>query len=101
MSDSPEKPQNPTSSAPAGPEKKRYFTPPTDSPSNTFSAEATPIITSAVKTIRLEDFTKVHLQPCARESLLSGMGLGFVFGGLRFVVGGSYSYYYTHRQVRV
>lgn len=75
----------------AEPEKKRYFTAPTDSPANDFSPEtqAEPLFTGAVKRIKLEDFTKVHLQPCARESLLSGIGIGFVVGGLRFVVGGA------------
>ena len=84
---------SPTASAQPGNDagKKRYFEAPTDSPVNTLSEQAAsePVLTGAVKMIKLEDFTKVHLQPCARESFLTGMAAGFVVGGLRFVVGGA------------
>ncbi|MCJ1326422.1 hypothetical protein MMC10_003086 [Thelotrema lepadinum] len=41
-----------------------------------------------LKSIQLSDFTQVHKIPCARESLLTGMGAGFAVGGLRLVFRG-------------
>ncbi|KAH8777197.1 hypothetical protein BGZ57DRAFT_761631, partial [Hyaloscypha finlandica] len=49
--------------------------------------ERPPAITDAVKTIKLEDFKKVHMYPCVRESLLMGIGSGFGIGGIRALWG--------------
>ena len=53
--------------------------------------ERPPAITDAVKTIKLEDFKKVHMYPCVRESLLMGIGGGFGIGGIRALWGGMFS----------
>lgn len=53
--------------------------------------ERPPAITDAVKTIKLEDFKKVHMYPCVRESLLMGIGSGFGIGGIRALWGGTFS----------
>ncbi|KAI9680843.1 MAG: hypothetical protein M1817_004283 [Caeruleum heppii] len=45
--------------------------------------------TEAAKSIKVEDFTKLHKQPCVRDSLLAGIGGGFGVGGLRAVLGAS------------
>ncbi|KAI9823293.1 MAG: hypothetical protein M1832_002517 [Thelocarpon impressellum] len=42
---------------------------------------------SMAGSITLEDFRKVHKQPCVRDSLLLGIGGGFGVGGVRAVVG--------------
>ena len=42
--------------------------------------------------IKLKDFRYIHRLPCARDSLMTGMGAGFVVGGLRATRGGL-SYY--------
>ncbi len=47
-----------------------------------------PTLSEAVKTVRLADFQQVYMYPCARESLLNGIGGGFGIGGLRFLFGG-------------
>jgi Protein of unknown function (DUF3767) len=54
--------------------------------------EKPPAITDAVKTIKLEDFKKVHMYPCVRESLLMGIGSGFGIGGIRALWGGMFTY---------
>ncbi|CAG8972374.1 hypothetical protein HYALB_00007127 [Hymenoscyphus albidus] len=46
-----------------------------------------PKLVDAVKTVQLEDFKKVHLYPCVRESLLTGMGGAFGMGAIRVVWG--------------
>lgn len=57
--------------------------------SNTgYEAPQQPTVSQALKTVALEDFTQLHKKPCARESLLVGMGAGFGLGGLRWIVGG-------------
>ena len=52
------------------------------------AAGAQPTISEAVSMIKPEDFTNVANTPCARNSLLTGIGAGFGLGGLRFVLGG-------------
>jgi cytochrome c oxidase assembly protein subunit 20 len=47
-----------------------------------------PALTDAIKTVKLEDFKKVHMYPCVRESLLMGIGGGFGIGGIRALWGG-------------
>lgn len=42
----------------------------------------------AVRTVRWEDFAKVHTYPCVRESALTGIGAAFGVGGLRMLFGG-------------
>ncbi|KAF8436451.1 hypothetical protein BGX38DRAFT_1064873, partial [Terfezia claveryi] len=41
---------------------------------------------TALTTLRLSDFTKVHTIPCAREALLAGISAGFAFGGVKLVL---------------
>ncbi|CCX33270.1 hypothetical protein FPQ18DRAFT_40070 [Pyronema domesticum] len=89
MSDSAPTEPTPTPAAPAAEQPKRYLTPPTDAPANNFAREGQVGLDDAVKTITLDDFKKVHLQPCFREANLYGMGAGFGVGGLRFVFGGN------------
>ncbi|KAI9316996.1 hypothetical protein BX666DRAFT_2027070 [Dichotomocladium elegans] len=45
-----------------------------------------PTVTDAFKTIKLEDFKDVGKIPCARNSLLYGMGAGLGLGSIRFFV---------------
>ena len=45
-------------------------------------------VASVARTLKLEDFQKVHRQPCARDSLLLGISGGFGVGGVRAVLGG-------------
>jgi cytochrome c oxidase assembly protein subunit 20 len=52
--------------------------------------ERPPALADAVKTIKLEDFKKVHMYPCVRESLLMGIGGGFGIGGIRALWGGMF-----------
>jgi cytochrome c oxidase assembly protein subunit 20 len=47
-----------------------------------------PTLAQAIKTVRLEDFKQVYMYPCARESLLNGIGGGFALGGVRLMFGG-------------
>jgi cytochrome c oxidase assembly protein subunit 20 len=49
-----------------------------------------PTFFDALKTIRLQDFTQVHMYPCVRESLLMGIGAGFSVGGVRGILGGGF-----------
>lgn len=43
----------------------------------------------AVKTIKAEDFTRLHQAPCTREGLLTGIGSGAAIGFLRYIAGGT------------
>ncbi|PWY87925.1 cytochrome oxidase biogenesis protein, Cox20 subunit [Aspergillus sclerotioniger CBS 115572] len=45
-------------------------------------------VTEAMKSMSLENVTSFHKAPCARDSLLLGIGAGFGVGGVRGVVGG-------------
>ncbi|KAL2003283.1 hypothetical protein VTN02DRAFT_4404 [Thermoascus thermophilus] len=45
-------------------------------------------LTQAVKSISLNDFFSFYKAPCARESLLTGLGAGFGVGGIRGILGG-------------
>lgn len=42
----------------------------------------------AFKTLSLSDLTTFYKTPCARDSLLVGMGAGFGIGGVRGILGG-------------
>lgn len=44
----------------------------------------------AVKTIKPEDFTRVHLAPCTRDGLLTGLGTGSVLGFMRYIAGSTF-----------
>lgn len=46
-------------------------------------------VTEAMKTMSLENAMSFHKAPCARDSLLLGIGAGFGVGGVRGVVGGT------------
>lgn len=46
----------------------------------------------AARTISAKDFTEVHKKPCVRESLLTGLGVGFGVAGIRSVLGGLYGF---------
>lgn len=43
---------------------------------------------SYIKSLSMSDFTSFYKAPCARESLMAGIGTGFGVGGLRAVLGG-------------
>lgn len=59
---------------------------------NTAGAHApAPTLGEALKTVRLEDFKQVHMYPCVRDALLAGIGGGFGVGGVRALLGGSWS----------
>lgn len=47
-----------------------------------------PGLAEAIKTVRLGDFKQVHMYPCVRESLLTGIGAGFAMGGVRALLKG-------------
>ncbi|KAI9840117.1 MAG: hypothetical protein M1838_004212 [Thelocarpon superellum] len=44
-------------------------------------------LSTVAKTIKLEDFKRVHRQPCVRDALLLGISGGFGLGGIRAVLG--------------
>ncbi|KAI4864086.1 hypothetical protein F4820DRAFT_449397 [Hypoxylon rubiginosum] len=47
-----------------------------------------PSITEGIQSIKPDDFLNVHQIPCARQSLLTGIGAGAAVGMGRFVAGG-------------
>lgn len=47
-----------------------------------------PTMSDAVKSVSLKDVTSFYKAPCARDSLLVGIGTGFGVGGVRAVLGG-------------
>jgi cytochrome c oxidase assembly protein subunit 20 len=55
---------------------------------NTAGSKFNPTLGDALQTIRLQDFSQVHMYPCVRESLLMGIGAGFGVGGVRAMLGG-------------
>jgi cytochrome c oxidase assembly protein subunit 20 len=61
---------------------------PAGSGQNTAGSKLTPTFADALKTVRLQDFSQVHMYPCVRESLLMGIGAGFGIGGVRGILGG-------------
>lgn len=69
--------------------KKPYTPPAPPTGANEYARPAQATLTDAVKSISMEDFKNVHMQPCVRNSLLYGIGTGFAFGGLRLVLGGT------------
>ncbi|KAG9236053.1 hypothetical protein BJ875DRAFT_372948 [Amylocarpus encephaloides] len=51
------------------------------------SSQETPKLKDAFKTLRWEDIQQVYMYPCARESLLMGIGGAFGMGGIRALWG--------------
>lgn len=45
----------------------------------------------ALRSIRISDFQEVHKKPCARDALLTGIGGGFGIGGVRAILGGTFT----------
>lgn len=45
-------------------------------------------VVDAVKAIEWGDFRTFHQNPCVRDALLTGIGVGFGVGGLRAIFGG-------------
>jgi len=45
-------------------------------------------LTDMIKSMSLQDFSSFHKAPCARDSLLLGLGAGFGVGGVRGILGG-------------
>jgi cytochrome c oxidase assembly protein subunit 20 len=45
-------------------------------------------VMESIKSLSLKDVTTFYKAPCARDSLMTGMGAGFAAGGIRAVVGG-------------
>ncbi len=48
-------------------------------------------VTEAMKSMSLKDAASFYKAPCARDSLLLGIGAGFGVGGVRGVLGGKYT----------
>jgi hypothetical protein len=47
-------------------------------------------ISESLSSISMKDFSTFHKKPCARDSLMIGMGAGFGIGGIRGIVGGKF-----------
>jgi cytochrome c oxidase assembly protein subunit 20 len=45
-------------------------------------------LSESLKSVSLSDFSTFHQKPCARDSLMIGLGTGFGIGGVRGIVGG-------------
>lgn len=45
-------------------------------------------VSESLKSISLSEFSTFHKKPCARDSLMIGLGTGFGIGGVRGIVGG-------------
>ncbi|MCJ1442711.1 MAG: hypothetical protein MMC23_003208 [Stictis urceolatum] len=77
-----------TSPTPVPPPENHNHRPALPPPSSkTLKDAPDPTLTDGLATIRPYDLTGVHLRPCARESLLVGIGSGFAAGGIRFILG--------------
>ena len=61
---------------------------PPPSPAQANGAVGRVTVGDAAKSIKAEDFLKVHQYPCAREGFLTGIGSGSVIGMVRYIVGG-------------
>ena len=46
-------------------------------------------VLDVLRTIRMSEFKELHMKPCVRESLLTGIGGGFGIGGIRAIWGGT------------
>lgn len=45
----------------------------------------------ALRSIQVSDFQEVHKKPCVRDALLTGIGGGFGVGGVRAILGGTFT----------
>lgn len=45
----------------------------------------------ALRSIQFSDFQEVHKKPCVRDALLTGIGGGFGIGGVRAILGGTFT----------
>ena len=54
-----------------------------------------PTISEAAQTIKIDDWAKIHMIPCAREGFMTGIAAGFLVGGGRFVAGCEWPGLYT------
>lgn len=54
-----------------------------------------PTISEAAQTIKRDDWTKIHMIPCAREGFMTGIAAGFLVGGGRYVAGCEWPGLYT------
>jgi cytochrome c oxidase assembly protein subunit 20 len=57
-------------------------------------------VTEAVKSMSLKEVTSFYKAPCARDSLLLGIGAGFGIGGVRGVLGGKLDIFTVKRTDR-
>jgi len=55
----------------------------------------------AVSSIQLEDFKKAPLIPCFRESMLTSIGAGFAFGGIRLVMRGMFFFFFFPKMLSI
>ncbi|KAK4960373.1 hypothetical protein LTR10_003268 [Elasticomyces elasticus] len=56
-------------------------------------------LANAVKDLGWKDFTELPKRPCVRDALLTGIGSGFAFGGVKTIFGvGMYQYCLYRRQ---
>ena len=51
----------------------------------------------ALRSVQFSDFQEVHKKPCVREALLTGIGGGFGIGGVRAILGGTYTSLHSAR----
>ena len=62
---------------------------PAGSGQNTAGSRVEPLsLKDAVKTVRWQDFSQVHMYPCVRESFLMGIAGAFGAGAFRAIFGG-------------
>ena len=51
-------------------------------------------MSDAMKSLSLKDASTFYKMPCARDSLMLGIGAGFGVGGVRGVLGGMFSSFF-------
>lgn len=61
---------------------------PRSAPINKEGDTKSPTLSQALLTIKVDDFKSIHKNPCVREALLVGIGVGFGAGGIRASLGG-------------
>lgn len=58
-------------------------------------------VSDAIKSISFNDLSSFYKVPCARDSLLIGLGTGFGVGGVRGVIGGKLMCLMSGKQNRI
>ena len=53
-------------------------------------------MSDAMKSLSLKDASTFYKMPCARDSLMLGIGAGFGVGGVRGVLGGMFSSFFLY-----